>query len=451
MHTIPSVIMIALDDAVGKQIEQVTRQLDFSCHQDENLDNLFKRLDVEHYDIIILTSNILKDMSSAQGEERLKDLAIKSPHSQILLLTESQDIDLVGVSFRIESLHFVKLPVSSEEIRILLENAFSLIEDTTLEIARENDERLGRIIGVSQVMQKVYKQIRRAASTEISVMLIGETGTGKDLASQAIHQLSKRNQSPYIPVNLGALPTELIGSELFGHEKGAFTGATAVHKGKFEQAKNGTLFLDEIESIDEKTQISLLRILEESKFNRLGGAQFIKSNARLIVASNEDLKELVNRGKFRKDLFYRLDVFGIELPALRKRYGDIPILTGEFLAQFSNELGTSATSISSEVLQSFESYEWPGNVRELRNVLQRAVLMCDGDILEIEHLPTRFSQHVNKKPVITFDVGTSLDQVERVMIIRALEVSENNRKAAADLLGISRRALYNKLAKHQIE
>jgi DNA-binding NtrC family response regulator len=310
---------------------------------------------------------------------------------------------------------------------------------------------MGQIIGASHAMQGVYKHIRRAASTDISVMLMGETGTGKDLVAQAIHRLSKRNEGPYVPVNLGALPRELVASELFGHEKGSFTGATRQHHGKFEQAKNGTLFLDEIESIDEKVQISLLRILEEKRFTRLGGAQPIRSNARLIVATNDDLEELVQRGVFRKDLFYRLDVFRISLPPLSKRYGDIPLLVSNFIAQFSTELGLAVKGISSDVLQSLEAYEWPGNIRELKNVIHRAVLMCEGNTIEIEHLPGRFKKQIKKKPTIEFDIGTSLEEVERSMILRALELSENNRKAAAELLGISRRAIYNKLKKHDIE
>lgn len=451
MERSPSVITVADSEKLLRQVRKIAKRLDFESRHVSSFNALIEKLDVELYDIIILTSTVIREYDAPRIHDLLQSISQKAPHSTFLFLTEQEDIEMVALTFRFEPVHFVKLPVSDEEMRILLENAYNRIEELTKGYAPKGDDRMGQIIGASHAMQGVYKHIRRAASTDISVMLMGETGTGKDLVAQAIHRLSKRNEGPYVPVNLGALPRELVASELFGHEKGSFTGATRQHRGKFEQAKKGTLFLDEIESIDEKVQISLLRILEEKRFNRLGGAQPVRSNARLIVATNDDLEKLVQRGVFRKDLFYRLDVFRISLPPLRKRYGDIPLLVSNFIAQFSTELGLAVKGISSDVLQSLEAYEWPGNIRELKNVIHRAVLMCEGDTIEIEHLPGRFKKQIKKKPTIEFDVGTSLEEVERSMILRALELSENNRKAAAELLGISRRAIYNKLKKHEIE
>ena len=451
MNTSPSLIASAKSDKLKRQLRRVANRLDYSFTIDNSIAALIERLDVEMFDIIIVTSVKSQEYDRNRIEEMLTLLSNKAPHSQIIFLTEPDDIGMTGLTFGLNSVHFVKLPVSDEEVRVLLENAWSQIEDLTQQHDLPGDDRMGQIVGGSYSMQSVYRQIRRAADTDISVMLMGETGTGKDLAAQAIHRLSARRDESYIPVNLGALPTELVASELFGHEKGAFTGAAKLHRGKFEQAKNGTLFLDEVESIDEKMQISLLRILEEKKFSRLGGINPIRSNTRLIVATNEELRDLVSHGRFRKDLFYRLDVFRIELPPLRKRYGDIPLLTAEFIAKFSSELGSKVTGVSSKVLQSLEAYDWPGNIRELKNTIQRAILMCDVDTIELEHLPGRFVAHALKKPTIEFDIGTSLDEVERTMILRALELSENNRKKAAELLGISRRAIYNKLKKHDIE
>jgi DNA-binding NtrC family response regulator len=299
-------------------------------------------------------------------------------------------------------------------------------------------------------MRQIYKQIRKAASIDISILLQGETGTGKDLAAQTIHCLSDRSDGPFIPINLGALPSEMVASELFGHEKGSFTGAIAQRKGKFEQAKNGTVFLDEIESIDENVQVSLLRLVDERKFYRLGGKRRVTTNARLTVASNEHLETLVKQGTFREDLFYRLNVFPIYLPPLRERKEDISHLATEFIARQSRILKKQITRISPEGLRTLEDYDWPGNVRELKNMVQRAVLLCDGEELRPEHFPARLRTEPSPLPVISFRVGTPLEEVEHALIRHTLEVVDNNRTEAAKLLGISRRALYNRLRKYQI-
>jgi len=275
------------------------------------------------------------------------------------------------------------------------------------------------------------------------VLLEGETGTGKDLAARHIHATSERRDGPYVPVNLAALPVELVAGELFGHEKGAFTG-------KFEQAQGGTIFLDEIGMIDEKVQVSLLRLVEQRQLHRLGGNRPISTDARPVVASNQRLADLVREGRFRSDLYYRLDVFRIALPPLRERAGDVPLLVDEFIGRYNKAFSRHVLGISPACMGMLESYEWPGNVRELKNVVQRAVLLCPGDVILPEHLPTRFRTGVAVPQRVTFEVGTPLDEVEREMVRRALVATGNNRTQAAELLGISRRALYNKLRKHGI-
>jgi DNA-binding NtrC family response regulator len=300
-------------------------------------------------------------------------------------------------------------------------------------------------------MQEVYRQIRQASVTDMPILLMGETGTGKDLAAHAIHEQSKRKEGPYVAVNLGALPPELVGSELFGHEKGAFTGAIDRREGKFEQAQNGTVFLDEIATIDEKVQISLLRLIEQRTFQRLGGNKTLRTNARLIAASNQNLPDLAEQGRFRKDLYYRLDVFRIVMPPLRDRGGDVVLLIDEFLKRFNRSFNKNIMGVAPECISLLESYSWPGNVRELKNVVQRAVLVCEGQVLLPEHLPSRFRPGEPVRPRVSFEIGTPLEEVEREMVVRALTAAKNNRKRAADLLGISRRALYNKLQKHNIK
>lgn len=310
-----------------------------------------------------------------------------------------------------------------------------------------------QIVGQSLPMQNLQKQILQAAANDIPVFLIGETGTGKDLVAQAIHQSGKRQAAPYVPVNLSALPTQLVASELFGHEKGAFTGALKQHRGKFEQANDGTIFLDEINSVDERVQVSLLRIIEQKKFHRLGGKRSITSNARIIAATNADADDLLEGDHFRDDLFYRLDVFRITLVPLRRRHGDIPLLVDSFIKRFNPALNKNIARVSANCTEVLAKYDWPGNVRELKNVIQRAMLVCPGSTIKTEHLPPRFRSPDSDidNPKITFTIGTPLDEVERQMVLKALSISGNNRTKAAELLGISRRAIYNKLKKHNID
>ncbi len=300
-------------------------------------------------------------------------------------------------------------------------------------------------------MYQVFSQIQKAESIEVPVLLLGETGTGKDLAAQTIHRRSPRRSGPYVPVNLSALPTSIIASELFGHERGSFTGAVSQRKGRFEQAQNGTIFLDEIESIDQKTQVSLLRLIENHKLQRLGGKQQININARLMAASNENLEKLVEQKSFREDLYYRLDIFPITLPPLRERRKDIPLLISAFIAKSNQLLKKEVTHLREDCFRALEAHDWPGNVRELKNVLQRAVLLCDGDEITLEHLPAHLRTGSPHSTMVVLEVGTPLKEVERTMIQRTLECTDNNRTEAARLLGISRRALYNRLSKHQIE
>jgi len=418
-----------------------------------SMDHVLEQFETTHCDVLILTSLIFQD-AQIDGVELLDLIAANSPMTQVLFLSESSDIRMAMSALKAGSYQYAKLPVTDEELRLLVETAVEkrprygpnlLIKKKTPELKFE------KLIGRSKAMKEVYRQIRQAAATDIPVLLMGETGTGKDLAALAIHNQSSRAQGPYVPVNLGALPSELVASELFGHEKGTFTGAFQRREGKFELAKGGTIFLDEIASIDEKVQIGLLRLIEEKRFHRLGGKQSIATDTRLIAASNEDLEELTRRGAFRQDLYFRLDVFRILMPPLRDRHGDIPLLVDEFLKRYNQSFQKNILGIAPECVSLLESYTWPGNVRELKNVIQRAVLVCTGEVMLPEHLPPRFQPDQPVYPTVTFKIGTPLAEIEREMIVRALSTTGNNRKQAADLLGISRRALYNKLEKHHIK
>jgi len=449
---------------------------DVYVSRESDIDRVLERFESDPYDVLIITSAALK-AGDMDGIGLLEVIAANSPMTQILFLVEPEDIQTAMSALKAGTYQYAKLPIGDDELRLLVKTAIEKrpLYGTNLFLeAKKHEVKFEKLVGQSQPMQEVYRQIRQAAVTDMPILILGETGTGKDLAAQAIHKQSERRNGPYIVVNLGALPSELIGSELFGHEKGAFTGALERRQGKFEQARDGSIFLDEISTIDEKegkfeqardgsifldeistidekVQVSLLRLIEQKKFQRLGGKRTISTNARLIAASNQNLSDTVEQGMFRKDLYYRLDVFRIIMPPLRERAGDVVLLVDEFIRRYNKTFQKNILGISPECISLLESYDWPGNVRELKNVIQRAVLVCEGEVLLTEHTPTRFKPDKPVRTTVTFEVGTALEEMEREMIIRALATAGNNRKRAAELLGISRRALYNKLQKHNIK
>ena len=309
------------------------------------------------------------------------------------------------------------------------------------------------MLGVSLPMLEVFQRIIESASADIPVLITGETGTGKDLVAGAIHNRSRRKDKPFIAVNTGAMAAELIATELFGHEKGAYTGAIGMRKGSFEQANGGTIFLDEISTMDDKCQISLLRVLETKMFRRVGGEKNIRADVRVIAATNEDLEAAIKKNKFREDLYYRFDVFRINLPPLRERPGGLTVLTHYFLAQFGGVYNKTLRTVSNETLRCLESYSWPGNVRELKNVIQRAVLIAKGEELTTDLLPARIrtagkSDRESLLASFPIHVGMSLEAAEREFIAMTLASTAGNKKRAASILGISRRALYDKLKRH---
>jgi transcriptional regulator with PAS, ATPase and Fis domain len=311
------------------------------------------------------------------------------------------------------------------------------------------------IISISLPMRAVLRRIIEAAAVDIPVLITGETGTGKDLVAASIHKRSQRRDKPYVPVNTGAMSKELIASEIFGHEKGAFTGAADARPGIFEQAHGGTVFLDEVATMDEKTQVSLLRVLEEKVFHRVGGTRPIAADVRIIAATNEDLEKNVAEKRFRSDLFYRLNVFHINLPPLRDRPGAVTALTDHFLSHFAAVYGKEIDKVSPETYRLLRRYPWPGNVRELKNVIQSAVLVLDGKEITPEFIPQRIRDVIaglenRVEPLCSFRFGMTLETVERELVRMTLEHVGGNKQLAARTLGISRRSLYNKIKKHNL-
>ncbi len=320
-----------------------------------------------------------------------------------------------------------------------------------MNIKRRNQKqfpKFDQLTGNSPKMKLVFRRIKEAASNDVTVLILGESGTGKELVAHSIHNRSKRAKGPFIPVNTGAISRGLVSSELFGHQKGAFTGAIETKPGRFELSHKGTLFLDEISSMDEATQISLLRVLETKKIQRIGGKEFHNVDVRIIAATNEDLMNFQNVSDniIRKDLLHRLSVFTISLPPLRERQNDISILAEELLIEACKQFNKNIEGFSSNTMQSLIEYSWPGNIRELKNVVQRAVLITHDQYIQIEDLPDRIKNNQKQTHEMVISLGTPLKEAEKILIARILEMTNGNRKKTAEILGISRRALYNKMA-----
>jgi two-component system NtrC family response regulator len=322
------------------------------------------------------------------------------------------------------------------------------------QLARELESRgRGRVVGVSSSWRDVMVQIGRVAPSETTVLITGESGTGKEVVSSLIHQGSTRADKPFVAINCAALPEQLLESELFGHEKGAFTGAVATKVGRIEQAAGGTLFLDEIAEMSPVVQAKLLRVLEQREFQRVGGTRSIKADVRIIAATNRDLTAAIARHAFREDLYYRLNVFQIHIAPLRERPEDIMPLAEGFLTELGRSMGRPAAGISRDAREYLETYTWPGNARELRNAIERAILLCDGGLITREHLPTAATRAMaplhGSRNVVPFPAdGMRIDTVERGLVERALGQSKGNKSKAARLLGLTRAQLYSRLEKY---
>ncbi len=390
----------------------------------------------------------------------LMQRALAANHLLIcILLTAYGTVETAVDAMKRGAFDFLMKPVNLDHLDLLLKRALRsrVIESENINLHEQLDAKYGmeQIIGTSPPMLKLFEVIRQVAPTQANVLLQGKSGTGKELVAHAIHRLSSRNKGPFITVHCAALTPSLLESELFGHEKGAFTNAMSRRHGRFEQADGGTLFLDEISEIDSSVQVKLLRVLEERKFERVGGEETIEVDIRLIVATNRKLKTLVEEGSFRDDLFFRLDVVNINLPPLRERPGDIPLLCSTFLKEFNAKNQKEIKSITPDVINVLSAYDWPGNVRELKNTIEKMVVLARGDKLMVRDMPANIrdaadSHHTqNKGNEHESDMlisGTeSLAETTKQMIYSALAKCNNNRTKAATMLGISRRTLHRRL------
>jgi len=385
------------------------------------------------------------NLPDGSGLELLRDIESGGTAGQVILITGHASVDTAVEALRRGASDYLTKPVDFARVKAVLANV-ARTRELREEIGSLRGElrelgRFGPLIGSSPAMQKVYDLIGKVAPSDATVLIYGETGTGKELVAQTIHALSKRRKEPFLPINCGAVSPTLIETELFGHERGSFTGADRLHKGYFERAHGGTLFLDEITEMPVELQVKLLRVLETSKVTRIGGSQSLEVNVRVVAATNVRPEDAVSRGKLREDLLYRLNVFPIHLPHLRDRKEDVELLAHHFLQQLNKEHGTRK-DFSRTALHRLRTHTWPGSVRELKNVVHRAFIMAE-DELTLDSLPLG----VEDTPGSTLQVkvGTSIADIERRLILATLEQCEGDKKKAAKVLGVSVKTLYNRL------
>jgi DNA-binding NtrC family response regulator len=404
----------------------------------------------ENPSIVLMLSDIR--MPGADGMQLLQAAKKIRPNLICILLTAFGTVDQAVAAMKQGAEDFLMKPIDLDQLDLRIEKVLKTgaLENEVASLKSQLDEKysLEKITGSSDVMKGVFNLVKLVAPTEATVLIQGPSGTGKELVAHAIHNLSGRSKGPFIAVHCAALTENLLESELFGHEKGAFTGAMARQIGRFEAANNGTIFLDEISEITPQTQVKLLRVLEDRSFQRVGSTETLHTNIRIIAATNRDLKKYVEEGKFREDLYYRLNIVDIHLPALKDRTGDIPLIASRYLKEFSAANGEKVTGITPAAMKALEKYEWPGNVRELRNAMEKMVVLSPGGMIDIVDIPEHIRNASHDTP--TLPAGT-LEETERAKILAALKNAGGNKTLAAESLGISRRTLYRKLDEYAKE
>ncbi|HKI02781.1 MAG TPA: sigma-54 dependent transcriptional regulator [Thermoanaerobaculia bacterium] len=384
-------------------------------------------------------------LPDGSGIDLLKDLELGAS-TEVVLMTGHADVESAVQALRLGASDYLTKPLDIGRLKSILANVASIQPSVqTSAPAAETSEvgRLGLLLGASGPMQALYEMLNRVAPTDASVFLIGESGTGKDLAAQTLHMLSRRAKAPFLPLNCGAISPTLIESELFGHERGSFTGAQRRHKGYFERAHMGTLFLDEITEMPIELQVKLLRVLETGTVARIGGDQAVDVDVRVVAATNRDPQKAVQEGKMREDLLYRLQVFPIHMPPLSERGDDVQLLADYFLGQLNERQGTSK-QFTEDSIDRLRTHIWPGNVRELKNVVHRAFIMADHEITP-RCLPREVGGDSGSIRSLNFQVGTSIEEVERRLIMATLDAHGGNKRKTADILGVSLKTLYNRL------
>ncbi len=439
-------ILVVEDDLkVGESIRLLLKKKGFktllASHGKEAL-SLFRQQMVD----LVITDLVMPKMD---GIELLEEVKRLRPETEVIVISAQGTIEKAVQAMKLGAFDFIEKPINPRVISLVVERALEkqtlVLQNRDLRSKLEDRFQLKNIVGRSEKMLKIFELVRHIAPYDSSVLIIGESGTGKELIANAIHYNSPRASLPFVKVSCASLSEGIIESELFGHEKGSFTGAIASRKGRFELAHPGTLFLDEVEDIPLSTQIKLLRVLQEGEFERVGGNRTIRVNIRIIAASNRDLQEEVRRGTFREDLFYRLNVVSIKLPPLRERKEDIPFLVNFFIDKFSKRYKMPVKGISQRAMNLLMEYDWKGNVRELENTIESILVVHTPEVIDLPHLPPEIREHREKPEVISIKVGTRLEDVERELLIQTLKATKGNKRKAAELLGINVRTIHRKM------
>ncbi len=449
------VLIVDDEESVLELLEDVLADEGFQVRRAENGREALDMIARESFDVVLMDIR----MPEMDGMEALRRIQEQSRKTGVILMTAYATTDVAIQAMKMGAFDYVLKPFDLDEVVMVIKKAVGVqemageLDDLRLQLGQVYQP--GTIIGSSPAMQEVYKTIGRVAASTATVLIRGESGTGKELVAQAIHFNSNRHQGPLVKLNCAALPESLLESELFGHERGAFTGAVGRKTGLFELAHGGTIFLDEIGEISPATQAKLLRVLQEKEIQRVGGTETLKIDVRIVAATNKNLERAVKEGAFREDLFFRLNVVPIFLPPLRERKEDIPLLAQYFLSKYSREFDKPVTGVSPEAIRLLNNYAWPGNIRELENVCERAVIMAQGPFILPEHIPMGIQ---TEQLGIDLEVTRSrlplkeiVADIERQVILRVLEETNWNRTMAAESLGLNRRSLYAKMKEYGIE
>lgn len=408
-------------------------------------DDGWKRFQKGDIDLVITDLR----MPGISGEELLKRIGSESPGVPVIVLTGHGTVENAVEAMRNGAYDFLTKPLNLDRLSLLVKRALQnrelVLQHRRLEEDLERKKQFDSIIGTSPVMNKVFDTIRQVAPTKASVLITGESGVGKELVADALHDLSPRKNKALVKVHCAALASTLLESELFGHEKGAFTGAVVRKRGRFELAHEGTLFMDEIGEIDQNVQIKILRVLQEKKFERVGGEDTLEVDVRIIAATNRDLKEEIEKGSFREDLYYRLNVVNIHVPPLRERKDDIPLLAVSFLREFAEENNKPIEGLDNRARAALYAYDWPGNVRELRNCIESAVVLAKGSVISLDDLPPTLRSSSDSS-WIRIPLGSTMADAEKIIIRDTLTANKGNKSKTAEILDIGRKTLHRKLA-----
>jgi len=444
------ILVVEDDEGMRIFVASALKKRGYTVSEAETGEGALEKIKEEPFDLIIMDVR-LPGISGIEALDKIKEI---DPQAIILIMTAYGKREMALEAIKKGAYDYFSKPFQIEEMEVIINRSLEKrrLEEEIRQLRRElaRDHGASGLVFAGPQMERIYEVVGRVSPTDSTVLITGESGTGKELIADLIHNQSKRKDMPFIKLNCVAIPEGLLESELFGHEKGAFTGAYARRQGKFELAHKGTLFLDEIGDMSPPTQAKILRVLQEREFERVGGGKTIKVDVRIIAATNKDLKKKVAGGAFREDLYYRLNVVNIHLPPLRERRGDIPILAAHFLELKNMRTGRKIKDFSSDALDILINYPWPGNVRELKNTVERAVILTEGNIIDSTCL---FMEDRNAGEIESLS-GPSLDSamasIEKKMILDALEKAGGIQKRAAKLLGITERSLWHKVKKYQI-